>query len=443
MLAVGPAMTERHLEKLVPEQEYIELLEDQARVFFMLANGLLASGNENWTKRHFFQAQTEADELEVFLDDYGARYNRTYHLFTELVASIRGFAIGGLSLAHLAGRLEDYGVLVDLAPDIQREAAAAIEATRSFVQGTLQTLLEALVTEARNLGLVVPTEAAPHGTFAKRGQRYRLPRNLDQEELQDEEQRIAEVCTKYLQACKMFEEARVRPIAATDKRRTYLRRHCLEEHARVYEATVHNLQSAYDTYIKNTVLEGGDVRLPRLRGHISCCLHMLEVVTQLTHFVERHESGARTDAAEQSLAKLVDPALVHEITLNKMLVWANTILRTGSELAQDLLPSYTNVQTLEIELEDGVTVHARPASLIMAIVNHHGTPVEFEVAGQRCNAGSILELMIAIGSNPEERCYTMHGDERPLRDLKLLFEHQLGENGINLLPAQLDYLKNR
>lgn len=434
-------MPESQLDTLVPEQDYLGLLGSQARPFFRLAGTLLANGDEGWTKRHFFQTHTEADELESFLDDYGARYNRTYHLFTELVASVRGFAIAGLHLAHLATRLEGYGALRDLQPEDRDRALASVAFSRSFIRGTLKTLLQALLNEAAALGLDVPDEALPKDAFAKRTQRFRLPRNLDQEELQDEEQRIAEVSTKYLQACTMLEEASVRSIPDPRERETYLREFCTEEHARVYEATVHNLQSAYDTYIKNTVLEGRDERLPRLRGHVSSCLHLLEVVTQLTHFVERHENGERTDAAEKSLARLVDPGAVREVTLNHMLVWADTLLQTGREIANDLLPSYTNVQTLQVEVDATLTVHARPASLIVAIVNHYGTPVELVVAGQSCNAGSILELMIAIGSHPDERKYTIHGDERPLRDIKLLFENRLGEDGLDSLPAELAYLK--
>ena len=433
-------MPESQLEKLVPEQDYVELLGTQARPFFRLVGSLQAAGGA-WTKRHFFQTHTEADELESFLDDYGARYNRTYHLFTELVASIRGFAIAGLHLTHLAKRLEGYGVLEALGADMRGEAEESLAAARGFVHQTLEVLLGALLDEAKSLGLPLPEDALPQDTFAKQATRFRLPRNLDQEELQDEEQRIAEVSTKYLQACTMLEEANVRPIADSAEREAYLREHCSEEHARVYEATVHNLQSAYDTYIKNTVLEGGDDRLPRLRGHISSCLHLLEVVTQLTHFVERHENGERTEAAEVSITRLVDPAAVREVTLNRMLVWADKLLQNGKELASDLLPSYTNVQTLQVEVDGSLTVHARPASLIVAIVNHYGTPVELVVANQSCNAGSILELMIAIGSHPEERRYTIHGDERPLRDIRLLFENQLGENGIENLPRELDYLK--
>ncbi len=127
--------------------------------------------------------------------------------------------------------------------------------------------------------------------------------------------------------------------------------------------------------------------------------------------------------------------------LNTLLFWADRLMQLGAPLAEALLPAYTNVQQLEVDVAEGVTVHARPASLIVAIVNHHGTPVELELAGQTCNAGSILELMILIGSHPEERRFLFRGDEHPLADIGVLFEHNLGEDGIDGLPVALDYLR--
>ena len=168
---------------------------------------------------------------------------------------------------------------------------------------------------------------------------------------------------------------------------------------------------------------------------------MLEAVTQLTHFVERHEGGIRTDMAEQRLQKLVPRADVRLVTLERLLVWARLFLSAGRDLAEGLLPSYTHMCSLDVALPEGVYLHARPVSLIVGIVSHHGTPVELELAGQRSNAGSILELMVAVGSNAATRELTFHGDERPLRDLDILFQAACGEHGLDALPAELGYLK--
>ena len=436
-------MTESYLEKLVPEKDYACLLEGRAQLFFQLANTLRRARDERWSKRLYFELWSEADALESFLDDYGARWNRTYNYFTELAASVRGFAMGGLSLEHLSRRIAGYRVLDSLPPREARSARDALESARAFVQSSLVTFIDGLRDEACALGLALPSACFPKEHFDEDVERFSLPRNVGQEEIADEAQRIAAVASKYLQVCAMLDELKIRPLASAEAREAWLLQHCTEEQARVYEASVHNLQSAYDTHVKNTVLEAEDERLPRLRGHVSSALHMLEAVTQLTHFVERHESGVRTAAAERRLQGLVSRADVQRVALDELLCWAHRLLSAGRELAEALLPAYTNVQTLKVSLGDGITVHARPAALIVAIVNHHGTPVEMELCSQRCNAGSILELMILVGSHPEERCFAFHGDQHPLRDIGLLFEGQLGERGIEMLPPELSYLRHR
>lgn len=433
-------MTEVSLEKLVPEKDFAALLGVRAQPFLGLSRLLVGTGEASWTKRDYFQLHTEADELESFLDDYGARYNRTYNYLTELTASIRGFALTGLTLEHLARRLEGYGVLPELEGVGRAEARTDLERGRTFVRHSLTVLLEAIAREARERGLPALERDRPPASQDV-VQRFRLPRNVGQEELENEEQRIAEVASKYLQAANMLRDAGIRRLRTESEREAFLADRCSEEQARVYEATVHNLQSAYDTHIKNTLLEARDDRLARLRGFISCSLHLLEAVTQLTHFVERHESGMRSEAAERRLSELVDRSEVVDVTLNALLYWAHRFMERGRTTADDLLPSYMNVQELEVELDGGITLHARPASLIVAIVNHHGTPVEMTVAGSTCHAGSILELMIAVGSHPDERRYTFRGDEHPLRDIQRLFEAGLGEGGLDRLPAELSYLR--
>jgi phosphotransferase system HPr (HPr) family protein len=169
-------------------------------------------------------------------------------------------------------------------------------------------------------------------------------------------------------------------------------------------------------------------------------LHFLEAVTALTHFVERHE-GTRADPGEESISSLVSRDEARSVTLNDLFFWANAFMQKGRGLAEDLLPSYTNVQELEVEVSEDVVLHARPASLIVGIVTRYATPVEMEVGGEACNAGSMLSLMVLIGSHPKEKRFVFRGDEKPLRDIGLLFQAGLGEGGMETLPDELDYLR--
>ncbi|MFT5734359.1 MAG: phosphotransferase system HPr-like phosphotransfer protein [Planctomycetota bacterium] len=430
-------MKEPPIEKVVPEEDFRALLAERA---VALLETCAAPGDSAWTKRRFFDISVEADELEAFLDDYGARTNRQFSAFTEIVASIRGFTLAGLSLTHLVRRLGTYGVLESLG-DRRAGALDDLGMALQFVEAKLAGLMRALLDVGREIGVTELTQGQGQAPLDRTVRRFRLPHNVDLDRIEDEEQRIAEVATKYLDAVALLAGVQIRRIEDEDERERFMVSQCSEVDARVWESTIHNLQSSYDTYVKNTVLETGDPRLKTLRGHISAALHTLQAVTHLTHFVERHDRGLRSDTAEAAIQGIVPRLEVRDTALNRLLVWAWAFIESGQELASALLPSYTNASEATLQLREGIHLHARPASLVVAVVQRHGTPVELEVAGNVCNAGSILELMVAIGSNPEAREYLVRGDERPLRDLVALFAADLGESGLEGLPDSLSYLR--
>lgn len=436
-------MSETYFEQLIQERQFVGLLQAHADVFFRLTNSLLAPGLERWNKRHYYQLISEADALESFLDDYGARYNRTYSFVTELVASLRWFAHAGYSLTHMLGRLESYGAASWSTRAEWNDASTSLDQGLAFLRINAICLIQALRAEAGRLSIEITSEAFPEENFTPVTARRKLPRSVGQADLASEDQRIPEVLTKYLQACEMMAALRVRGIDDAKERHTYFARVVTEAKARTYEACVHNLQSTYDTHIQNTVLESRDERLPRLRGHISAAVHLLQAVTHLAHFIERHETDIRSEEAKRKIAELVDRSEVERIALNVFLFQADRFLRSGMAMAETMLPEYTETLELTLELPEHLALHARPAALVVGIVNHYSTPVEMEIGGKRCNAGSILELLVAVGSMPHVRRFVFRGDERPVRDIARLFEAELGERGLERLPAELGYLRSQ
>lgn len=426
------------LEEVISEKSFAAIIAVRAVAFHALAGALVAR-REPWTRRQFFVLTSEADAIESLLDDHGARHNRDFAQLRELVASLRGLSLAGFSLAHLEHRLESYPTA--LSPSEVAQAAQSVTHARSFVERALVRLLTETLREESARGIEIGARETTEPNNADVAPRRRLPRNLGQAELVDDEQKVAEIASRFLQASAMFDDRSIRRIDDPDERELWMQRFCTEERARVFEATVHNLQSAYDTWVKNTRLEADDARLAKLRGHASAALHLLEAVTHLAHFVERHESGLRNEETEQRIESIVRRSDVREVTLNHLLYWASVFVRRGSPLAEDLLPTYTDVQEIELVLPDGVYLHARPCALIAGIVNRYATPVELRIEGHKCSAASILELMIAVGSHAEARRFAFRGDVNPLRDLRTLFDAGLGERGVDTLPDSLAYLR--
>ncbi len=427
-------------EDVITEKAFTELLGTQAEMYFRLADTLVRHAQENWGRRHYFQLIVEADEAEAFFDDHGARYNRTFRRLVELTASARGFAIAGLRVAHLRSRIDSYVERLLFSVEELDGLKVSIQRAAEFIQSSTVVFLTAAMEEAKRCGATLSSDGFPSDRYESDPVQLKLPRNVGHKDLEDEEQKIAEVASKFLQSCEMLEDLGVHRIDDAAEREKFLTAGCSEESARVFQATVHNLQSAYDTYIRNTVIEAGDDRLPKLRGHASGALHFLEAVTALTHFVERHEEKRGVDQGGKS-SSLIERDEIRSVTLNDLLYWANEFMQKGRGLAEELLPTYTNVQELNVVIPSDVMLHARPASLIVGIVSRYGTPVEMVVDGDACNAGSMLSLMVLIGSNTSAREFVFRGDEKPLRDIGLLFECGLGEGGMETLPDELEYLR--
>lgn len=433
---------DRSPDKVVREAEFAQHLGTVTSPFHTSVRRLIERGPESWRRRHLNQLVHDAHQLESYLDEFGARYNRTFHAYTELIAALRGLGHAAYVLAHVRQRLETYHAELWQPEGLSATVTQRLARASGELHGWLVGLLRSALEDAERAGF--GPQASPLGSEAwlPVEVRRRLPRNLGQDELEDEEQRIADVASKFIQAADLLAYIGPTEAIGAEARRELIRRAVSEEQARVYEATVHNLQSSYDTYIRNTILEARDPRLKLLRGQASAALHCLEAVTEAIHFLERHASPSRlaTEESVQRLSTLVPRAALERVIVEDLLGSARELLEGGRRLAEDLLPLYSRVRELEVELLDGVAFHARPAALIFGIVQHHGLPVELDLGGRTCNAGSILEMLLAVGSAPDARRFIFRGDERPLRDIQTLFESGLGEQS-QPLPSSLSYLR--
>jgi phosphotransferase system HPr (HPr) family protein len=427
----------RSLEEVIGEERFGPLLGEKAKTFFRLANYLRHVANGSWSKKVYGQISTDADDLESFLDDFGARNNRAYSTFAELIASVRNFGRVGHGLSHVLSRIPLYA----LSPENAESLSVQCRATLAFCDQAIRRLLDELCAEAARLGISIPSDRVQEENLRDRQLRRLLPHNADEADVQEEERRVAEVTSRVIEAVEVFERVGIRRIDDFDGLRRFVEAQCDEEKARKYESIVHSLQSKYDTFVKNTGTEARFPALPSLRGEISVALHLLEIVTDLVHFYERHENDIRNDLTRDLIARIVDKRRVLDCAVNFGLNTAAGFLLRARDRARELLPHFLRIREVRLCLPEGVRLHARPAALIVAVVNHYGTPVTMEIAGRTANARSIMQVMMLAGSAAGTETISFRGDERPLEDLKLLFDHRLGESGRHTLPAELGYLQ--
>src|SRR3989338_4586865 len=102
-------MSSESIDKIITNEEFLPLVQKASLEFFKVYNFFLSDSPE-FTKKFYSNLMNEADHCEMFLDDHGARQNKAWTFFAELVASIRNFAIASFQLKHLIDRYPDYNI---------------------------------------------------------------------------------------------------------------------------------------------------------------------------------------------------------------------------------------------------------------------------------------------------------------------------------------------
>jgi len=436
-----PGGSPTSLEQVFSEADFLPLLAERIRPVLEVCDHAASSGGGAMLSSAIVSTlEDRARQLETFLDDFDARSNRTFAPFTEVVASVQVFASTAYTLHHLLARLPSYA-LHEPAAYLDAFLPASKKAT-SFVQGALRSLLTGLVVEAKRiLGAAYPKVVDRLVEPPIKPARFRLPRNLDLSTSLSDRDKVAELAAQYLghlrtldglSTCSSFDDL--------EAMRRYVLDVSDEERCRYFGARIHNLQSMYDTFLKSTAVEASDGDLKVFRGHVSLTLHLVECMTGLVRFYEKHENDIRNEQTKALVSGLVEKPGLLDAILNFCLLHAHRCLRAGKPVVERLIARYTSQSRVVVAIPDGVTLHARPVALIAKVVAHHGTPVDMEIGATKVYAGSMLRVLMAVGSNPTARSVAFVGDRAPVDDLVALFAARLGEDGAGSLPRSLSYL---
>ncbi len=420
-------------DAILREEEFAGLLQDASAEFGQCLASVQGDAQGFDEMGFMSRLVGAANAFETFLDDHGARQNRTFVTLGEAVASVRGLARVRVDNLHLVSRLPRYKLLEGCS-----ELEQALGEAEAVLRRSLQGLVRALKEEMGRLGVTWP-EAQPSKAGPLSRQRQ-LPRNLDTGFAVDEREHIAAIGSRFLSVV-----AASRNLGLERHRRmgdlpTYVSHHATEERCRWYQSAVHNIQSMYDTYVLGTATEEEHPWLHFLRGHATVSFHLLEMATELVHFYERHESDIRHEAAREAIAQVVPKGEILDVAINTYLHYAYVFVEEASELAAKVLTTFVSQQSADLELPEGVVLHARPLALIVQIARHHGSPIEITINGESCSANSLMSLIMLAGNHPDCRVLHAKGDAAALEDLKLLFTAGLGEGG--KLPPELGYLSS-
>lgn len=435
-------MEPKSLIQIISEDEFLPLLEEAGKPFFMAFNSFssLPDKRRDANRKCYSNLIQQADLLESFLDEHGARQNKTWAFFTEYVASIRNLVIAAFYIRHLVDRYPFYN-LRD-AEEKTRAFFKEAQETLDFLNQSIINLYEECQRAGEKNSLQPTREQVDPSQFSDVEVNKQLPKNAEDEQIKEDEERIIDMFEKMSNVAAMMADMNTRVTQKEGELKRIVPEILDEKKARMVMSLVHSVQSEFDTYVKGTYIQKKHEELKNFRGYISMPLHLLEVMIWLTHFYERHEDEIRQGECKRIIATLVNK----DELLSKVVdfCFKNCIyyIREGASLGKELLKNFVKTVRYELPIPTPLGFHARPSTYISLIVRNYDAPAFLLLDDEKFDAKSVMSLLQAGGAVADKGCQTVifEGDKRVLDDLKILAEHNYCED--KQVPSELSYLKS-
>ena len=350
------------LKEIIPEEDFLKIFQKQTSETLKICAYLNEKGNKDflYTKRFYGNITTQARLLEDFLDDYGAKNNRTWIYFRELIASARYMGFSAYMIQHIRNRYSLYTIK-------ESDEQAFLEQTKKtqdFFNNAIKGVFKAIGDEANRLGIITPREHLKEDDFLDVASNKMLPHNVDDDFSSKEEENVVKIASDYLNIMNDHEDFKIDRTYTIDEIKSLIPEYISEEKLRRFELRIHNLQSLYDTYIKDTKIEAENEALNSMRGYISVALHLAEIATILSHFYERHESEIRHEIAQNRIEKIIDKGKILDCIVNYCLFFCYHHLRKGNQLVRTFLKNYAVIDTMKVRIPLYMGFHVRPATLV-------------------------------------------------------------------------------
>lgn len=397
-----------------------------------------------FTKKLFSRLIESSQILEDFLDYHGAKNNKNWYYYRELSAAVRHLSIGSYSQKHILNRLVFYDLVNT--EDFEREGRA----TFNFLIKSLIKLAPIVLDEARRLNIPVPDDNFDTFEFPGVTTSDLLDYDIDDENKDLQKKHIVKIASEFLCIARNFDHLGFYEPYDLKKILEIVPDKINEVEIRQFEMLVHNLQSAFDTYVIHGGYRFGNRKLKDLRGCFSVVFHLLQMIGRLLHFYERHlhEAGYKNiyKKVQEQLLLLVDSEVLLDRTINYGFYYVCHFLRTGKDLAGEILNENIERSSITVGIPVKLGFHSRPSLMVAKIVRYYGGQVELCVGEDRFDASSVLDIQWAGGKIQKENITAVRfeGDVRALRDIKILTSVNYGEDTMGKgvpLPKELSYLK--
>lgn len=397
-----------------------------------------------FTKTLYSKLITTSHLLEDFLDFHGAKNNSNWYFYRELAAAARHLSLGGYSQKHITNRLRFYDI--DEKEDFTRNGRDAAD----FLNKALKKLAPIILEEARRLGIAIPSRGYRPGLFPGITTGDMLAHDFEDEQKNQYNKYVVRVANEFITLAGEFDALEFVDVYDQEALKELVPARVNEVEIRRFEMRVHNLQSAFDSYVIHGGFLQGDQNLKRFRSYFSVIYHLLQVMGRLLHFYERHlmDVGYKYiyTKAREKLADLVHPDKLLDCTINYGLYYVNHYFSSGVEVARAILKDYVERSTITVGIPKDLGFHCRPSLMVAKIVQNYGGEVTMIAGGSTFDAGSVLDIQWAGGKIQRENIeeVTFEGDVRALADIKTLAEVNYGEDRMGKgipLPKSIQYLR--
>jgi hypothetical protein len=344
-----------------------------------------------------FAIMKEVDEIETFLDDYGATHNKKFFYFRELIASVRWINIAIFQGLHILVRLESYHM--EISPEEKKVFIERLRKAVSFYLQELKTLAGELKGEASKYNFGETKARSEEQKGLLKIQKKILPSDLNENIVKEKKERVFEILIKFLESSEAF-NVFVCDIASETEVVDVVTEEALEKHRSVFN----QIESLYDTYLKNSRIEKKFYSLRSIRSYIAITLHLLEIGKALVHFYERHSDKVSRYSTAVQISHLVNKKKINETLKELVLTYSVFFLQDGIELSTKIFKDMgrdadefiysTKMMTIPSHrIED---FHIRPIMPVTNIANRYKLDTYLYYNRNRYNLKSPIEMTIAI-----------------------------------------------
>jgi len=433
----------KSLIQIITEEEFLLLAQEPCsqllNIFFLFEQR--EENNMDISRKFYSNLIQESEFLESFMDEHGARENKKWSFFVEYLASIRNLSIAAFFTKHLLDRYPFYGLRES--PENEVEFKNEANNVLNFLNQSILNLFGELYSTGVENGLNVTRNSDSKIEFSEIETNKRLPRNIAEDEVKDEEHRIIEICEKIKHVAKIMKDSKVQRIEDIKDLKLAVLQKFNEKRARMYKNLVHNIQSDFDTFIKNTKLEMNYSEVKIMRGYISMPLHLLEVALWLAHFYERHEDEIRHGESKKRISVLVNKETLLDKIMNFGFYYSQYFVAEGKKLADDILDCFSKIVRVELPIPQPLGFHARPSTYVSLIARQYDDLDLFIIIdGKKFNTKSVMSLLQAGGTLADKgyQSVLFEGDKRVIEEVRILAKHNYCEEGE--IPARLSYLRD-